>query len=104
MVRTRVAARLTATGSGIDATVSARASSRWATQRARWASSRSRKDVQSVVGASDVVAAVRVELVMGVLQEGRGTRSAERLVRGGRPAEGFGVALSCRLRRPGPTI
>src|SRR3712207_682776 len=75
MVRSRVAARLSATGSGTDVTVSARASSRWRTQSAGWVSSRTRKGAQSVAWAVDVVAAGVVTEAMGVLLGRRETRS-----------------------------
>src|SRR5215210_5334388 len=72
MVCSRVALRLIATGSGFEATVSARASSRPWRQSWRWDSSRTRKGSHAIAGAGEGVVLVLVLVLVVVLSVGMG--------------------------------
>src|SRR5687768_12101629 len=77
MVCSRVAERVIATGSGFDATVSARTTSRRWRQSSRWDSSRTRKGSQVILGGAEEAVVAALESVdMGVLQEWARTRPA----------------------------
>jgi hypothetical protein len=98
------AERVIATGSGFDATVSARTTSRRWRQSSRWDSSRPRKGSQVTLGAGKAVVAVVESVDMGVLQEWARTRPAKAEREGGaRRAGACDLGGSGERRCPVPT-